>query len=428
MEEDEKPRKERRRKDKKHRREKKRKAEAKIEQPRNMLTPGHGPQVLLTPRHLGGDVKQQGKRGKFDSPPLSPRESVQINILETDFVKREPMRHNVLNVYPLPPEPAGQGYVGQYVQSALTGDFKHANHAPAAITPDDPTVSKKQKPQTDLDFRNIIITVNLAFSHLRAALLVLFMLVLFVTNMKYSDFIWHYKSYSDPLQKTLNVISYLSFAAALCPLAVVLQPDPEHYESKGCVNTNKWTPFVLHHILQAILYGGIVLCCVYTATFDDVLWEHRLQIDHEYKPRSEVVMGRMPRPLSPGATPVPVPAQVAQSNCHINTNTVQRCEDKGCCWCEDCATKCDYPSTGRASFVVESDPTTPFSYSKAVEICSADNSQLCSFSELCGATGRITAQAPISDGWNWFVQSCSIILNPVLGSARYTVYCCKSIY
>ena len=251
-----------------------------------------------------------------------------MHVVETEAVRID-----------LPPLPEQAGYVGQYVQSALTGDFIAAN--PALFNDNQAGDTGKARYRSNMypaDFRRAMQILQLVFSQLQVGMIFLFILVVYAETFEYGQFIWFYSNISNSLQKVTNAVAFSAFSLSLCILAVanacMAEEEPEHTEEHdggeagnffcshfrraidNCAGhcCTRWglrqvqttggglhdrggrsktmcvLPFLWIKIcLLALIYAGIAVCCVITAAYDDVLWGYREWVEREYEPRSPMV-------------------------------------------------------------------------------------------------------------------------------------------
>ncbi|KAJ9445746.1 hypothetical protein DIPPA_10566 [Diplonema papillatum] len=437
------------------------------------------PQPLSTPKH----VKRQGS----SFPPVTPRGDRPLHVLDPNHPgslhSEHPMQPFTIDpedlhdcvppattyAHPhLPPLPTHPGYLGQYVQSALTGDFKMVEQAPVQSLPDlEDNVANTDKDATKkcyYSLRSVVQGNSLLLANLRGALAALFLLILLIAlGHDDSDLLWFYKEFSSPLQKIVNFLAFATLSCALCPLALVstLQPDRRMSNQQMTADEGGWCSSVLEcwrvggrqkahllfsrlyvfHLVQVTLYAGVVFCCVWTAAFDDVLWEYREQIDQEFKPRAPLVR-RVGRSAGPA---VPVSADYSTSdNCAglvLGELTPQACQARGCCWDAGAEAPCAVPQTNPRLLTVEysdedEDYLFPFTYARAVESCAGIGSQLCSAEDICRG-GSLTPEAaaltaeslvPVGNVWGSFLFTSTCTISTPTPRGRYgslDVLCCR---
>ena len=403
-------RKEKRRKEKRKHRKEKRERRSQVVQPTPSLSPAEKPTT-------------------YDSPPASARIDSDVVLGVDDIMVRKP-RSAVTDTAPLPPLANASGYVGQYVQSALTGDFMKVNHAPTT------NIEDQESKKTDTSgtqrihqLRAILQLVGSVGMHLRAGVLLLSVVVYLIINRTDhdDDLIWFYQIISDDVQKLLNIFSFLSLACSLCPLSAAQEMsamnyltieshpiDKEHEQNEqSCSNCFagyfsafgvrevsptensrrrrllSFNPLIATHLFNCLLHVAVVICCLITAAFDDVLWMYRGDVEIKYSPsmNNELKVDRkilwVPSNLTivqdwerlfiNSPPPVDCPA-IAEK---------ERCLNAGCC----------YSDPGGCSFT-ESDPLRydipplpnpelrPY-WRDAARHCTSVGRQLCSRNEIC---------------------------------------------
>eukprot|EP01063_Lacrimia_lanifica_P014775 TRINITY_DN21326_c0_g1_i1.p1 TRINITY_DN21326_c0_g1~~TRINITY_DN21326_c0_g1_i1.p1 ORF type:complete len:632 (+),score=192.29 TRINITY_DN21326_c0_g1_i1:117-1898(+) len=319
-----------------------------------------------TPHRLGGreggadssrrgQTPRAGKAG-IDQPPLfspshrlstvsnqpgSPRHSLRSNaagpahvivVHEGDFMERQPgLQLNAVqdSAHPLPAKPGTSDFVGQYVQSALTGEFRQVSgvDADAGLDEEGQTVKRivDKARKSAAEFRSVVISLTWAFSQLRVAIIAAFLMVYVMTGDD-MEFIRAYSRVSNVLQKVINVVAFLTLAIALCLLAVInhycayflaierrkagerrLREESGygvfgHIQSQGqalmqvLCDSHSWLYY--YHWLQALIYVAVFILCLVTAHYDDVLWEFRVDI------RRDLCCNR-PARCDPLPTPAP---------------------------------------------------------------------------------------------------------------------------
>ena len=95
------------------------------------------------------------------------------------------------------------------------------------------------------------------------------------------------------LQKAINIIAFLTLSMSLCLLAVVNHTTSHHFliESQkvreervfwadwrryfGCCCRIPNAAIFYYHVVQVVIYLGILVLCLMTTQYDDILWENR---------------------------------------------------------------------------------------------------------------------------------------------------------
>ena len=464
------------------------------EQPKLMLTPSTRPS--LTPRiadkkwSLMADDKVREDKAAEDEPGVGA--TIPQELCTADLTL------NSLEPTPLPPATDSTGYVGQYVQSALTGDFVRADRGFRGFQDTDASLKRKTTDSLThpTDFRRMMKTVLQTFSHLQAVLIFMFIFVLYVAEYDLGDFAWYYMGMSDATQKIINVLSFTAFSMSLFPLAVVNSCTVEELTEQAARNQqehdggaegrtycgaarrlvdsccgpwlSQWGVATLsqgcsmsyvrvHYMLLSSMYGVVVILCLMTAAYDDVLYMHRDLIDREHSPRARLVsrMGLNGGP--PARDPFPgvvVPGATCPGVSGTDFNP-SYCQEAGCCWCSTCARPgtsdagtctVPHPRPVRVEFniPIDDDEPQPFFYTMAVERCAAIGMQLCTKAEIC-SEGQLTsdvqalipAKAPVSPltpvfDQRWLfvdtAKSCEAsVTAPKLLDGKFQAFCCRGI-